>query len=88
MINKDKFEKYFLQYRRYLNVSATELGNDIGVTRQQINNVEHGRSKMSTTMYLALMFVLSSYYGEEGKRIYLDDLDDDEIAFYTNFKRA
>lgn len=44
--------------RKRLGLSAIALGGMIGVTRQTVNNIESGRSKLTVTMYLAFMYVL------------------------------
>ena len=40
------------------NISAEELGNEIGMSRQSINNLENGKTQISKTIYLAIIKVL------------------------------
>ena len=44
--------------RKSLNMPAREFGELIGVTRQTINNIESGRSNLTTPQYLAILYVL------------------------------
>ena len=42
-------------FRQLLGVSAAELGSEIGVTRQMINNIESGRSEMAKQTEMAII---------------------------------
>ena len=46
-----------LAIRHVLGWSAKRLGEEIGVTRQTINNIEVGRNKLNQTQFLALLWV-------------------------------
>lgn len=50
-----------LYIRKSLNMPAREFGELIGVTRQTINNIEHGRYDMSKTQYLAILYALDKF---------------------------
>ena len=45
--------------RKVARWTADRLGEEIGVSRQTINSLEHGKSKMSKTQYLALRAVFN-----------------------------
>ena len=51
--------------RQLLGLSAQELGELIGITRQTINNLELGKSQMSPTQYVALCAVIDNYVSEK-----------------------
>ena len=51
--------------RQLLGLSAQELGELIGLTRQTINNLELGKSQMSPTQYVALCAVIDHYVSEK-----------------------
>ncbi|NCU27489.1 XRE family transcriptional regulator, partial [Candidatus Nomurabacteria bacterium] len=53
-----RLEKQLLLIRRALGWSATLLGEKLGVSRQTINNIESGRTRLSKTEYLLLRRVL------------------------------
>ena len=59
---KQRFEKHFLLIRRSLGWSAVQFGERIGVSRQTINNIESGRSKMSKTEYLLIRRILDEEF--------------------------
>ena len=44
--------------RKRLGLSGKDFGEMIGVTKQTISNIESGRTKLTMTMYLAIMYVL------------------------------
>lgn len=44
--------------RRTVGWTAEEFGDQIGVTRQTINNIESGRNKLTKTQYIAMRSVL------------------------------
>lgn len=46
------------EIRGYANLSAEQLGNLIGVTRQSINNMESGRTPITKCTCIALCAVL------------------------------
>lgn len=52
------FQEILLVLRKALGLSARELGNLVGVTRQTINNFENGKKPLPKTLYLALRYVL------------------------------
>jgi DNA-binding XRE family transcriptional regulator len=47
--------------RQLLGISAQELGEFIGVTRQTINNLETDKNRMSATQYVAVCAVIDNY---------------------------
>lgn len=47
--------------RKSLNMSAKELGDMIGVTRQTINNIEIGKTKLTGPQYLAILYGLDKF---------------------------
>ena len=55
---KEILQHNLLHFRKSLNMSAQEFGELIGVTRQTINNIESGRSNLTTPQYLAILYVL------------------------------
>ncbi len=44
--------------RQEMNVSQTELGEKVGLSRQSISSIERGISKLSWNNYLAIMMFL------------------------------
>lgn len=46
--------------RRFLHLSGRELGEMIGVTKQHISYVENGKTQLTKTQYLAIMYVLNT----------------------------
>lgn len=46
------------EIREYANISAEQLGNLIGVTRQSINNMESGRTPITKCTCIAICAVL------------------------------
>lgn len=46
--------------RRFLHLSGRELGEMIGVTKQLISYIENGKTKLTKTQYLAIMYVLNT----------------------------
>ena len=53
----ETFRKNLLNIRHILGITAKELGERIGVTRQTINNIESGRCQLSFTQFLAIKYV-------------------------------
>lgn len=51
--------------RQLLGLSAQELGELIGLTRQTINNLELGKSQMSPTQYVAVCAVIDNCISEK-----------------------
>lgn len=51
--------------RQLLGLSAQELGELIGITRQTVNNLELGKSQMSATQYIALCSVIDNYVAKK-----------------------
>ena len=46
--------------RRTIGWTAAEFGDQIGVTRQTINNIESGRNKLTKTQYIAMRSVIDA----------------------------
>ena len=55
-----RMQDNLLLIRRTVGWSAEEFGNQIGVTRQTINNIENGRNKLTKTQYIAMRSVLDA----------------------------
>lgn len=53
----ETFRKNLVNIRHILGITAKELGEKIGVTRQTINNIESGRNKLNLTQFLAIKYV-------------------------------
>lgn len=49
-----------LLIRRAVGWTAEEFGDQIGVTRQTINNIENGRNNLTKTQYIAMRSVLDA----------------------------
>lgn len=55
-----RMQNNLLLIRRTVGWTAEEFGNQIGVTRQTINNIESGRNKLTKTQYIAMRSVLDA----------------------------
>lgn len=55
-----RMQANLLLIRRAVGWSAEEFGNQIGVTRQTINNIETGRNRLTKTQYIAMRSVLDA----------------------------
>ena len=55
-----RMQKNLLLIRRTVGWTAEEFGEKIGVTRQTINNIESGRSKLTKTQYIAMRSILDA----------------------------
>lgn len=55
-----RMQENLLLIRRTVGWSAEEFGNQIGVTRQTINNIENGRNRLTKTQYIAMRSVLDA----------------------------
>lgn len=55
-----RMQKHLLLIRRTIGWTAEEFGEQIGVTRQTINNIESGRSKLTKTQYIAMRSVIQA----------------------------
>ena len=44
--------------RKSFGMSAEDFGKLIGVTKQTINNIEHGRQRLTQPMYFAILYVM------------------------------
>lgn len=55
-----RMQENLLLIRRTVGWTAEEFGDRIGVTRQTINNIEFGRSKLTKTQYIAMRSVLDA----------------------------
>ena len=49
-----------LLIRRTVGWTSAEFGDQIGVTRQTINNIESGRNKLTKTQYIAMRSVIDA----------------------------
>ena len=76
-----RMQDNLLLIRRAIGWTASEFGEQIGVTRQTINNIESGRNKLTKTQYIAMRSVIDAEivkHQEETKmvKILLDMLID------------
>ena len=55
-----RMQHNLLPIRRAVGWTAEEFGNQIGVTRQTINNIESGRHILTKTQYIAMRSVLDA----------------------------
>lgn len=55
-----RLQNNLLLIRRTVGWTAEEFGEKIGVTRQTINNIESGRSRLTKTQYIAMRSVLDA----------------------------
>ena len=63
----DNFQSSMRAIRLLMGYSVNELADYIGVTRQTINNLETGKSKMSVVQFLALASVVDNYTQTSGE---------------------
>ena len=49
-----EFEKNLKIIRKLMGISAANLGQKIGVSRQQINNIENNRNRLTTPVYISI----------------------------------
>lgn len=59
-----RLQDIMLLLRRTAGWSAEEFGNRIGITRQQVSNLEKHKSKLSKTQYIAIRAVLDAEMNE------------------------
>ena len=57
----DILQNNLVHIRKVLNISTKDFSEMLGMTRQQINNLERGRSKMSKTLYIAVKCVVENF---------------------------
>ena len=55
-----RMQDNLLLIRRTIGWTAAAFGNQIGVTRQTINNIESGRNKLTKTQYIAMRSVIDA----------------------------
>lgn len=55
-----RMQNNLLLIRRTIGWTAAEFGDQIGVTRQTINNIESGRNKLTKTQYIAMRSVIDA----------------------------
>ena len=55
-----RMQENLLLIRRTVGWTAEEFGQRIGVTRQTINNIESGRSRLTKTQYIAMRSILDA----------------------------
>ena len=55
-----RMQDNLLLIRRAIGWTASEFGEQIGVTRQTINNIESGRNKLTKTQYIAMRSVIDA----------------------------
>lgn len=66
MNDVERMEKHLKLIRSAAGWSAKEFGDRIGVTRQTINNIESGRSRLTKTQYIAMRSVLDDLINRVG----------------------
>ena len=81
MLQIQRMQDNLLLIRRAIGWTASEFGEQIGVTRQTINNIESGRNKLTKIQYIAMRSVIDAEivkHQEETKmvKILLDMLID------------
>ena len=81
MLEIQRMQDNLLLIRRAIGWTASEFGEQIGVTRQTINNIESGRNKLTKIQYIAMRSVVDAEivkHQEETKmvKILLDMLID------------
>ena len=81
MLEIQRMQDNLLLIRRAIGWTASEFGEQIGVTRQSINNIESGRNKLTKIQYIAMRSVVDAEivkHQEETKmvKILLDMLID------------
>ena len=81
MVEIQRMQDNLLLIRRAIGWTASEFGEQIGVTRQTINNIESGRNKLTKIQYIAMRSVIDAEivkHQEETKmvKILLDMLID------------
>lgn len=60
-VHRERFQRKLYRIRLCLGLSSKEFGNLVGVSRQQVNNIESGRTELRKTLYLAMMIALLEY---------------------------
>lgn len=55
----ERMQKNLSTIRKAAGLTSDALGEEIGVSRQTIGNIENGRSKLTKTQYLAIRAVLN-----------------------------
>lgn len=55
-----RMQDNLLLIRRTVGWTAEEFGDQIGVTRQTINNIESGRNKLTKTQYIVMKSVIEA----------------------------
>lgn len=76
-----RMQENLLLIRRTIGWTAEEFGEQIGVTRQTINNIENGRNKLTKTQYIAMRSVIEAEMAKKPEetemlRVLLDMLVD------------
>ena len=64
-VHREWFQRKLYRIRLCLGLSSKEFGNLVGVSRQQVNNVESGRTKLRKPLYLAMMVALLEYVDDD-----------------------
>ena len=62
----ENFQSSMKAIRLLMGYSIVELAEYVGVTRQTINNLESGKSKMSVMQFLSIAAVVDNYIAENG----------------------
>ena len=60
MLEIQRMQDNLLLIRRAIGWTASEFGEQIGVTRQTINNIESGRNKLTKIQYIAMRSVIDA----------------------------
>lgn len=87
------FEKNLKIIRKLMGLSAAKLGQQIGVSRQQINNIENGRNRLTTPVYISIRLFIDESANEGSLvktflSIFIDKtfLIEDPEKIYKTFK--
>ena len=89
MVEIQRMQDNLLLIRRAIGWTASEFGEQIGVTRQTINNIESGRNRLTKTQYIAMRSVIDAEIVEhpeetEMVKILLDMLIDHPDNYSKN----
>ena len=89
MVEIERMQDNLLLIRRAIGWTASEFGEQIGVTRQTINNIESGRNRLTKTQYIAMRSVIDAEIVEhpeetEMVKILLDMLIDHPENYSKN----
>ena len=70
--------------RQVMNISQTELGDMVGLSRQSISSIERGTSKLSWNNYMAIMMFIVANLDNYSALLDINDVN--EIIDVLNLK--